>query len=129
MLFSRVLRFVTWLLVLGVFAGLGGRLLSAQGGLSAPCAEVEHCCDADDDHHAPVQDEHDGHDDAHGPDCPPGPHHHHHHGQCCAGGAMTSETGTRCSLAVLEEGRTTLSFGGETLPEEPVLSLDKPPLI
>jgi hypothetical protein len=42
---------------------------------------------------------------------------------------MTSETGTRCSLATLEEGRTTLSFGDESLPEEPVLSLDKPPLI
>lgn len=42
---------------------------------------------------------------------------------------MTAEPGTRCSLAVLEEGRTELSFGDEVLPDEPVYSLDKPPLI
>ena len=125
MLFSAVLRFVTWLLVLGVFAGLGGRLLMGQGVQSVPCVEADHCCDTNDGHHEPSQDKH---EDEHGPDCPPGPH-HHHQGHCCSGGAMTAETGSRCSLAVLEEGRTLLSFGSEVPPDEPVFSLDKPPLI
>jgi hypothetical protein len=42
---------------------------------------------------------------------------------------MTAEAGVHCRLAVLEAGRTTLCFGAEKLPEEPVFSLDKPPLI
>jgi hypothetical protein len=128
-LFHAVLRIVTWLLVLGVFAGLGGRLLMVPGAQAAPCAEVEHCCDADDDHHAPVQEQQDEHEDDHGPNCPPGPHHHHHQGHCCSGGAMTAEVGSHCRLAVLEEGRTTLCLGADKPPEAPVYSLDKPPLI
>ena len=99
--------------------------MMAQGGQVASCVEVVHCCDEDGEHHAPAPEEH---EDDHGPDCPPGPH-HHHQGQCCSGVAMTVETGARCSLAAIEEGRTRLCFGGELLPDEPVLSLDKPPLI
>ena len=59
MLLTAVLRFVTWLLVLGVFAGISGRLLMVQAAQAAPCIEVAHCCDADDDHHAPVQEQQD----------------------------------------------------------------------
>jgi hypothetical protein len=123
--FGGVFRFTTWLLVLGVMLGMGGRLLMAQGGQITPCVEVEHCCDADGDHHSSAPDEH---DDDHGPDCPPGPH-HHHQGQCFVSGAMMAEAGTRCTLAVVEGGRTTLCFGAEKLPDGPVFSLDKPPLI
>lgn len=125
-LVKRVRNWIKWLLVLGVFAGLSGRLLADFSVHEAVCDEVVECCDGHDAPEAPVDEE-----EEHGPDCPPGPHghHQHHHGSCCAGVAMTSEGDSICRLAAPREMRAGLAFGLEMAPEEPVFLMDKPPLI
>ena len=114
---------LTWLLVFGVIAGLGGRVLAVDHTHSKPKTQESHqCCG---DHH---------HDDSapadgdHGPDCPPGPHDHHSHA-CCHPAPLAGADVQCPGLAPPAALRLDVTWHRTFRPEEPVFALDKPPLI
>lgn len=129
--------FLTYLLSLGVFAGIG---MGALGNPVHHHAEV--ACSSLDDHHP---DHIHGGEHLHdvgelhcenssecpdGSDCPDGSHGHHHHtGPCCAPAAMIAGDFSSMRLALLDESHVLFSALEDTLPDPPVLSEDKPPLI
>lgn len=128
---APVQNWIKWLLVLGVFAGLSGRLAMAYVGHEPACASAVESCGSHDSHHhheTPVSGEE---DQESGPSCPPGPHEHrqHNHGACCLNGAINAESHTVCRLPAPLEMRADLAFGLEKAPDEPVFPMDKPPLI
>ena len=116
-----------YLLLFGVFAGVGLRAFGSpdhkEVGDVCPAASV--CSDIDSDCHDSQQS-----DDEHGQDCPDGPHeHHHHHGPCCGGNHFTVHDVDGFRLAIPAESRLEHASVGIIIPDGPLLSLDKPPLI
>lgn len=115
-------RLLAWLLILGVLAGFGTRLLSQAGAFHVDVVVVDDCCHGHGDSPSEPADE------DHGTDCPPGPHHHHHLGSCC-GGLLATEEPEVCRLGVVPGLRTNWRHLDEAMPDGPVLGMDKPPLI
>lgn len=112
----------------GVIAGLCGRVLSLDHSHAAKDAaqRVVHHDDCGSDH---------GHDHGHEPtddhsheDCPPGPHEHHTHA-CCHPAPLAGTDAAKPGL--LPPGASWLGVTWSTAlpPDEPVFTLDKPPLI
>jgi len=112
-----VRTWLSWLLALGVIAGLCGRVLALD---HVHHDGVEHCCDHDHGHPPTDDHSHEGY--------PPGPHEHHHSHACC----HPSPLGT----VENRPQRFFLPLGGYVRvvrvvvlpPGEPVFALDKPPL-
>jgi hypothetical protein len=116
-----------YLLLLGVFAGVGLRAFGNPNHKEAAdsCPVVSNCSDADPDCHDTQHS-----DDEHGPECPSEPHeHHHHHGPCCGGNYLTVRDADGLRLVIPAESRLEISLVGSIIPDGPVLSEDKPPLI
>ena len=120
-----------YLLLFGAFTGLGVRAFGnpIHGDSDVVCAASVECPDSDMDHSHGGEDEPHS-DDEHEPECPDDPHeHHHHHGPCCVGNILMVHDGEGMRLSIPTESRLELSFVGSILPDGPVLSEDKPPLI
>lgn len=113
-------------LLLGIFAGLLSGMPLAHDSDSPIVKVQEHCddcCELDDAVGVEAE---------HGPECPPEPHeHHHHHTHCggCAAPVFFADATSVCRLPLAAYGRTELDFESELVPDPPVLSEDKPPLI
>jgi hypothetical protein len=115
--------FLTWLLVFGVFAGLGLRAVAADAGHTAMCAEdSSHCGQSGHDHHH-GHDSHDHEDE----DCPPD--HHHHYGCCFQGMPMTAEMANACRISDPSASFLGVRHECEVPPDGPFLSSEKPPQI
>lgn len=115
---ENVRTWLTWLLALGVIAGLSGRVMALDHVHSHDAA---HCCDVGDhgDHNVPVDPPDDGH---------PAGHHDHHHHTCCHPAPLgtmeiPSERFFHPLGAYVKMAWTVL-----LPPGEPVFALDKPPL-
>jgi len=115
-------QFLTWLMVLGVLAGLNLRAFSADGDHRAVCPEkMDQCCETGGSSlPASSHDHEDG-------DCPPD--HHHHHECCFHVVPLTVDQETESLLR--DPASTFLGFrhDGEVPPDGPFLSSEKPPLI
>jgi len=129
---SIVRGWLPWLLVLGVIAGLWGRVLAVDHVHFEPKGHghAHECCDHDHHHddgdHTPADDS--GDSDQHGPDCPPYPHEHHTH-TCCHNAPLTGADLAAPGLLEPVASRTAVDWQRVSRPEEPVFALDKPPLI
>jgi hypothetical protein len=113
---------LTWLMVLGVLAGVNLRGFPADGDHRTVCKEkMEQCCGSD---LSSLSDSSHDHDDR---ECPPD---HHDDHQCCLHGVPLSVDQHAESL--LKDPASTF-FGfrheGEVPPDGPFLSSEKPPLI
>jgi hypothetical protein len=121
--FGTVRGWLPWLLVFGVIAGLCGRVLALEHS-HRPTGEVSECAHHHDDHdhhHEPSDDhQHDG--------CPPGPHDHHTHA-CCHATPLAGVEIQRPGLLPPGGSRVDVAWLSVIRPDEPVFSLDKPPLI
>lgn len=106
---------LSWLLVLGVIAGLGGRVLGLDH--VHPHEEASHCCGHGDD------------GDTHTPDCPPEPHDHPHSHACCHPAPLAGPEPTQQHLLLPEAVWLRVAWFTALPPDEPVFALDKPPLI
>ena len=119
------------LMLFGVFAGQGIRAFSDPNHResSTVCVEAEECSDSAEEHGHTSGDSSHSEGDEHDSQCPSEPHHHHHHGPSCSGNwvAVGDTDGLRLAMPV--ESRIDISSGKSGLPDGPVLSLDKPPLI
>jgi hypothetical protein len=107
----------SWLMVFCVMAGLNVRVIGADHShLEQHPASMEGCCG----HEKPPAEPHDdGHHDG---DC------HHHH--CCVQAQpMNMESDHFKRFANPDSRRLALRHEGESPPEEPFLSSEKPPLI
>ena len=117
----------TWLLVFGVLAGLNSRVLSANGSRVQVCHVIDACC-ADDHHHhddgAPAS-----HEDEESPDHDSPQDHHHHHGSCFQVVHLAIDKDVKWSIASVYSSLVAIRPAGESTPEGPFASLDKPPLI
>jgi hypothetical protein len=115
---------LTWLMVLGVFAGLSSRVLAIGH-------SHEHGHDHASEHGSPCH----GHEEpAHDEpatdcpsDCPPGEHHHHH--ACCVPLQLAVDPAAGYRLPVPESFLVGLLSLNLVPPDGPVFDLDKPPLI
>ena len=110
---------LTWLVLLGVCAGLHARAFAAD-----PCEVMEKMHvhgDAGDCHEpgSPC-------DSSHDKQCPAD---HHHHGCFCHGMPLVASGDSAISLQVACSILTRLAHDGENPPDGPFLSEDKPPLI
>ncbi len=108
-----------WLLLLGVFAGLQGRGFAAD-----PCEVLA----------AMHEHEHSWHDHDPGKPCDPShdeqcPLEHHSHGCFCHPMPLVDARDLLIRLSVPSLSLSRLRHVRETVPEEPYLSEDKPPLI
>ncbi len=119
-----------WLLVLGVIAGLWGRVLGVDHVHSEPKGSKHECCDHHhhDDGDKKAATDKDGGGDSHCPDCPPYPHEHHTHA-CCHQLPLAGVELAAPRLLTLDVSRTTVDWQRAARPDEPVFALDKPPLI
>jgi hypothetical protein len=109
---------LTWLILLGVLAGLQSRVCAAD-----PCDVIEKM-------HAQ---EHSGHDHDPGKPCDPShdkdcPLEHHSHGCLCHAMPLVPASDP-ISLQVPCRSLARLAHDGENPPDGPFLSEDKPPLI
>jgi len=112
---------LTWLMVLGVLAGVNLRALSADGDHRTVCPEkVDQCCETG---AAAVSSSH-VHDDG---ECPP---EHHHEHQCCFH-VVPLTVDAHAESLLMDPASTFLGFRheGEVPPDGPFLSSEKPPLI
>lgn len=119
---------LTWLLFLGMIAGLQVRVLEVD-----PCELVAHHEHEHDYGHAyhpvsecdapviPCDPDHEDH-------CPP-EHHHHHHGCYCPSQPLISTGDALPRLGCMSVTRSRLCHENERIPEGPVLGMDKPPLV
>ncbi len=108
----------TWLLALGILAGLQGRVLGAD-----PCEVMA----------AMHEQEHSGHHHEPGKPCDPShdkncPLDHHHHGACAHAMPMAAEP-QRHTRAAFDFSLSPIRRESERAPEAPFAELDKPPLI
>ena len=112
----RLMRtFLTWLLVLGVSVGLSARVLASSCDLVLDpcCQEQHHSSTTPGDHHD-------------GDNCPV---EHHHQGCCSLGLLLGMESDMLVRLGVPGTELESFRHEGELVPDEPFLSLEKPPLI
>ena len=107
---------LTWLLVFGVIAGLGGRVLALDH-LHAEHPDSE-CCGHDHGHS----------DDDSAPDSPRGQHDHHSHA-CCHPAPIVGEDIKGDRLPVLTHQWLRVTWWTDLPHDGPVFELDKPPLI
>ncbi|HVJ45357.1 MAG TPA: hypothetical protein VM511_03155 [Luteolibacter sp.] len=111
------MRFLmTWLLVFGVFAGLGMRVLAIE--------EIHHVC-SHEQHDCQGGHPHDGHQ--HDDDGPLD--HHHHCGACLHGIPLGLDDNLIARLSVPGFSRYEIRHDSERTPDGPFQALDKPPLI
>jgi len=117
----RVIRmFCIVLMVFGVVAGLSARAVASASGLgSVGCLIEMNCHDHEHDH--PV----DGHD--HNDSCPD--HHHHHHGNCCVNLPLTVDKALAWSVALISMEIRLEWPPTKSIPDDPFLADEKPPLI
>lgn len=110
------------LMVIGVFAGLNSRALALDCGQDDGCREVaKTCCVEIHDASLPQEKHHQG-------DGCPMDHHHHH--VCCSHGLMLgTETAVAVRLAIPQSTALRLRPEADSLPEDPFLGSEKPPLI
>ena len=113
---------MSWLLIVGVFAGVGLRAFSSGLDHDQACKTE---CNASDLHQGeePCGDTHD-----HNDECPPGPH-HHHHGMCSHMSPMVIDTVASLRVAMPDGHLLGLQTAYILAPEGPFFELDKPPLI
>lgn len=116
---DTVRSWLSWLLVFGVIAGLGGRVLALDHVHAKK--EVAECCGHS--HDDGSQDDSD-----HGPDCPPGPHEHPTHA-CCHPAPLTGSEIQQWSMVPPGASWIGVAWSTALPPDEPVFALDKPPLI
>lgn len=114
---------LTWLLALGVFAGLHARVLASD-----PCetlARSHHHCHGEENDSHPCHEE--PGDSDHDKQCPA--EHHHHHGCVCPVMPLipNSEPQVRLGCHSSRLGRCVEER--QRIPEGPVLGMDKPPLV
>jgi hypothetical protein len=117
--FGIVRGWLPWLLVFGVIAGLCGRVLALDHFHGEP--EAHECCGH---HHEDGGDS----EDPHGPDCPPYPHEHHTHA-CCHAAPLAGVEIQHPGLVPPGGCLVDVAWLSAIRPDEPVFSLDKPPLI
>lgn len=124
---TAVRSFLTYLMLLGVFAGLGiravGNPIHQEGPVCLNCVEnpADHDCNGGDSSSS---------GEKHCPECPSEPNDHHHHkGSCCAAGVLFLSEYSPIRLAPLNESRALIAGSEDLLPDSPLLSEDKPPLI
>lgn len=123
MAFAHVVRgLLTWLMMLGVFAGLSVRAVDF-----GHSHEHHHASEHGASGH--------GHDDPaepidHDGECPKScPHGEHHHHACCLSQPWAVDGGAVCFLSDPDSLRLGLQLLRLVPPEGPVFDLDKPPLI
>lgn len=106
-----------------VLAGLNSRLAGEICVDSAGCCEIvtSACCEGVHEAGSPVQSRHDG------DDCPKGLH--HHHVGCVHGFVLGLDPEHPCRPGAPVAMRAGFHHQGDTLPEDPFLSSEKPPLI
>lgn len=111
----------TLLMVLGVFAGLNARALALDCGSANGCCDIEEtrCVEAHDSS-IPQEKHHEG------DGCPV---EHHHHLCCSHGITLGAEELAAVRLGNLESRLPQLRPEGHSLPEDPFLGSEKPPLI
>lgn len=106
----------SWLMMFGVIAGLGGRVLAIDHS-HAP-DQADECCGHD---HVPD-------DGGHDQDCPPGPHDHHSHA-CCHPAPLAGVEMEYDRMAVPAHSWLGVTWWTALPPDGPVFELDMPPLI
>jgi hypothetical protein len=112
----------TWVMVLGIIAGLHFRTLGGEGHHFSECTEsTESCCSSVDDRVHQDSPQHDG-------DQCPLEHSHHH--ECCAHMLpLTFENDKDQRLYTAASSTVKLRHEREIRPDEPYLGSEKPPLI
>lgn len=109
---------LSWLLLLGVIAGLGGRVFGLDH--VHPKDQSSHCCGHDHDSEGEDR-SHDG--------LPPGSHDHPHTHACCHPAPLAGAELTQQRLLLPDAVWLRVAWFTALPPDEPVFALDKPPLI
>lgn len=109
----------TWLVLLGLFAGLPGNVLAAD-----PCDVLVtmHAMEHAGHHHDPSK----PCDPSHDQKCPL---EHHHHDACCHSMPLAVEDNHQSRLGGLGFSLMPVRSESQRLPDGPFADLDKPPLI
>ncbi len=117
---------LTWLMVLGVLAGLSSRGLAI-----GHSHEHGHDHDHGSEHGSPCHGHEEPDHDEPATDCPsncpPGDHHHHH--ACCGALPLAVDIAVGCRLPLPDSFLLGLQSLRLVPPDGPVFDLDKPPLI
>ena len=102
--------------------GVGALAITFSSGGTLACASsMGHSCDDHSDCSVPTENSHE--EDS----CP---HDHHHHLGCCAlFQPLMIEKTLICRVDVIQSSLLRMSHESEIAPDEPFLSLEKPPLI
>lgn len=112
---------LAWIMVICVMAGLNARVLASGVTHAGTCTHAEEVC-CDHSHERSSGDcQHEGEK------CPKD--HHHHHGCCSAAQPLTVGSDHFFRPGLLDSLLLGVLHEGDTRPEEPFLSSEKPPLI
>lgn len=112
--------FLKWLMVFCVLTGLHARAVAADASHFGVCSHVEEVCCEHSHQHSPEDSDRDGQK------CPQD---HHHHGCCSTAQPLTVDTDSYRHRGIPTSSRLGVLREGEVAPEEPLLALEKPPLI